>query len=121
MDMVSLLRGLVPGPGEPTLLKPETIAEMMRNQLAPGVHIGFPIVGAVPGKGYGLGGAVIMHPSETDPPASTGEFEWGGIAGTQWWISPRHNIAGLLMTQRQMGFWNPYSFEFKRLAYEAML
>lgn len=118
-DMVSLLRSLMPG--GPTLLKPDTIAQMMQNQLAPGVHIGFPGVGAVPGKGYGLGGAVIVQPSETDPPASAGEFEWGGIAGTQWWISPRHNIAGVLMAQRQMGFWNPYSFEFKRLAYEALL
>ena len=24
------------------------------------------------------------------------------------------------MAQRQFGFWHPYSFEFKRLAYEAM-
>jgi CubicO group peptidase (beta-lactamase class C family) len=49
-----------------------------------------------------------------------GEFEWGGIGGTHWWISPRHNIAGIAMTQRQFGFWHPFSFEFKRLAYAAL-
>jgi hypothetical protein len=42
------------------------------------------------------------------------------LAGTQWWISPRANLAGLLMTQRQMAFFHPFAFEFKRLAYEAV-
>lgn len=45
---------------------------------------------------------------------------WGGIAGTQWWISPRSGIAVLMMAQRHMAFWQPFSLEFKRLAYEAM-
>lgn len=119
-DMVALLRSLMPGAAS-ALLRPDTVAAMMSNQLPPGVSIGFPTVGAVPGKGYGLGGAVILQPGAGDPPASAGEFEWGGIAGTQWWINPRHNIAGVLMAQRQMGFWNPYTFEFKRLAYRALL
>jgi len=26
----------------------------------------------------------------------------------------------VLMTQRYMGFWNPFFFEFKRLAYQAV-
>ena len=29
-------------------------------------------------------------------------------AGTIWWIHPRLNIAGVLMTQRYFGFGNPY-------------
>ncbi|WP_200955628.1 serine hydrolase [Massilia sp. Root418] len=119
-DMAALLRSLMPG-APCALLRPDTVAAMMRNQLPPGVRIGFPTVGAVPGKGFGLGGAVILQPGADDPPASAGEFEWGGIAGTQWWINPRHNIAGVLMAQRQMGFWHPYTFEFKRLAYQALL
>lgn len=119
-DMVALVRSLMPGAAT-ALLRPDSIAAMMRNQLPDGVSIGFPTVGAVPGKGFGLGGAVTLRPGAGDPPASEGEFEWGGIAGTQWWINPRHNIAGVLMSQRQMGFWNPYTFEFKRLAYQALL
>ncbi|MBI3284412.1 MAG: beta-lactamase family protein [Burkholderiales bacterium] len=117
-DMLALLRSLMPG-GD-TILRPDTLALMMRNQLAPGLHIGFPGFGAAPGKGYGLGGAVTVQAGPMDPPGSAGEFEWGGIAGTHWWISPRHNIAGVLMTQRQMSFWHPFSFEFKRLAYRAL-
>ncbi len=117
-DMVALLRSLMPG-GE-TLLKPETIALMMSNHLPEGASLRFPTVGPVPGKVFGLGGAITVAPSRYDPPGSVGEFEWGGIGGTHWWISPRHNIAGLAMTQRQFGFWHPFSFEFKRLAYQAI-
>jgi CubicO group peptidase (beta-lactamase class C family) len=49
-----------------------------------------------------------------------GQFYWGGIAGTQWWISPKANAAGILMTQRQMAFAHPFAVEFKRLAYQAV-
>ena len=117
-DMVALMRSLLPGGA--TLLKPETIAMMMTNQLPEGVCIRFPEQGDIPGKGFGLAGAVTLTPSSVDPRGSTGEFQWGGIAGTHWWISPKANLAGLLMTQRQMAFWHPYSFEFKRLVYRAV-
>lgn len=118
-DMLALMRSFLPS-GH-AVLKPESIQMMMRNHLPAGWGIAFPGVGDVPGKGFGLGGAVTLRPGENDPADAEGEFEWGGIAGTHWWISPRHNIAGLLMTQRQMAFWHPYSFEFKKLAYAAML
>ncbi|MDE2427459.1 MAG: beta-lactamase family protein [Burkholderiales bacterium] len=117
-DMLALMRSLMPGGA--TLLKPATIALMMQNHLPAGVSIGFPGVGEVPGKGFGLGGAVTLVPSSIDPVGSEGEFEWGGIAGTHWWISPRHNIAGIVMTQRLMSFWHPFSFDFKRLSYQAL-
>ena len=117
-DMVALVRSLLPG--GPTLLKPETIALMMTNQLADGVWMRFPITGELPGKGYGLAGAVTVRPSPLNHPDSAGEFWWGGVAGTQWWISPKAGVAGLLMTQRQMAFFHPFAAEFKRLAYEAV-
>jgi len=116
-DMVSLMRSLLPG--GPTLLQPETIALMMTNQLPPGVCIRFSRLGDIPGKGFGLAGAVTLTPSSLDPAESTDEFQWGGIAGTHWWISPRTGLAGLLMTQRVMAFWHPFSFEFKQLVYAA--
>ncbi|MFA9273828.1 MAG: serine hydrolase domain-containing protein [Candidatus Aquirickettsiella gammari] len=118
-DMLALMRSFLPG-GH-AVLKPASIQQMMQNHLPAGWGIAFPGVGDVPGKGFGLGGAVTLRPGENDPADAEGEFEWGGIAGTHWWISPRHNMAGLLMTQRQMAFWHPYSFEFKKLAYAAML
>ncbi len=117
-DMVALVRSLLPG--GPTLLKPATIAMMMTNQLPKGVGIRFPNLGEIPGKGHGLAGAVTLAPSQIEPAAAAGEFQWGGIAGTHWWISPRQNLAGLLMTQRHMAFWHPFSFEFKQQVYGAV-
>ena len=118
-DMLALVRSLLPG--GPTLLKPQTLALMMGNHLPPGQCIRFANEGAIVGKGFGLGGCVTLAPSSVEPPQASGEFQWGGIAGTHWWISPKNNLAGLLMTQRQMGFWHPYSFEFKQRVYAAVL
>jgi CubicO group peptidase (beta-lactamase class C family) len=117
-DMLALVRALLPGSGE--LLKPETLRQMMTNQLGSGQTIRFATLGAVPGKGFGLGGAVTFAPTPFDPPNSTGEFQWGGVAGTHWWVCPEANTAGVLMAQRAMGFWNPFFFEFKRLAYQIL-
>jgi CubicO group peptidase (beta-lactamase class C family) len=118
-DMVALIRSLLPG--GPTLLKPDTIALMMTNQLPAGVPVHFrPLVQELRGRGYGLAGAVILESSPGDHKDSTGELFWGGLAGTQWWISPKANVAGLMMTQRQIAFLHPFVFEFKRLAYEAV-
>ena len=117
-DMVALIRSFLPG--GPTLLKPETIALMMTNQLPDRQWICFAMLGEQPGKAHGLAGGLILQPSPIDHPDSAGEFYWGGVAGTQWWISPKRNLAGVMMTQRQMAFVHPFSFEFKRLAYEAV-
>ncbi len=106
-DMLALVRAMLPGSG--TLLKPDTLRQMMTNQLGEGQTIRFANLGAIPGKGFGLGGAVTFAPTPFDPPNSTGEFQWGGVAGTHWWICPQANTAGVLMAQRAMGFWNPSS------------
>jgi CubicO group peptidase (beta-lactamase class C family) len=117
-DMLALVRALLPG--QDMLLKPDTLREMMTNQLPAGRIIRFATRGPIPGKGFGLGGAITFAPLPFDPPNSTGEFQWGGVAGTHWWICPQANTAGVLMAQREMAFWHPFYFEFKRLAYEAV-
>jgi CubicO group peptidase (beta-lactamase class C family) len=117
-DTVALIRSLLPGGA--TLLKPDTIALMMINQLPDGVWMRFPIVGELRGRGFGLAGGLILEPSPLDHKDSTGELFWGGVAGTQWWISPKANVAGLMMTQRQMSYAHPFASEFKRLAYDAV-
>jgi len=118
-DMVALIRSLLPGGA--TLLKPETIALMMTNQLPDGQWIRFAMMGEQPGKAHTLAGGLIVKPTPPlDHPDASGELYWGGVAGTQWWISPKHNMAGVMMAQRQMAFVHPFSFEFKRLAYEAV-
>jgi CubicO group peptidase (beta-lactamase class C family) len=117
-DMIALMRGLLPG-GR-ALLRPETIALMVSNQLAPGVGLRIPGFGDYPGKGFGLAGSILLERSSLEPNSTIGEMQWGGIAGTHWWLDPNSNTAGLLMTQRQMAFWHPCFFEFKKLVYEAL-
>jgi CubicO group peptidase (beta-lactamase class C family) len=116
-DMLALIRSLIPG--GPMLLKPETVQLMMSNQLPEGTFIRFPTVGEAKGKAFGLGGAVTLATSSIDPPDSENEFQWGGIAGTHWWINPRKQLAGIVMAQRQMAFWHPFSFAMKREVYAA--
>jgi CubicO group peptidase (beta-lactamase class C family) len=117
-DMVALIRSLLPG--GPTLLKPDTIELMMTNQLPEDVWIRFAAYGEIRGRGYGLAGALIQEPAAFDHQDARGELYWGGRAGTQWWISPKTNTAGLIMAQREMGFAHPFAVELKRLAYEAV-
>jgi CubicO group peptidase (beta-lactamase class C family) len=97
--MVALIRSLLPG--GPTLLKPETIALMMTNQLTDGQWIRFALMGEQPGKAHTLAGGLILKPSAFDHPDASGELYWGGVAGTQWWISPKKNMTGVMMAQRQ--------------------
>jgi len=115
-DMVALIRSLLQG--GPTLLEPDTIKLMMTNQLPEGVWIRFAGLGELQGKAYGLAEALILEPSAFEHQDARGELFWGGRAGTQWWISPEKNTAGLVMAQREMG--HPFLAEFKRLAYEAV-
>ena len=102
-----------------TLLRPATIAMMMSNQLPQGHSIRFDLLGQMVGLGFGFGGAVTQVPMPNSPIASLGEFQWGGIAGTHWWISPNTGLSAVLMTQREMAFWHPFSFDFKNAVYAA--
>ncbi len=117
-DMVALMRSLLPG--GPTLLKSDTIELMMTNHLPEGVWIRFAAFGELRGKGHGLAGALILEPSAFEHQDARGELFWAGRAGTQWWISPKKNTAGLIMAQREAAFAHPVAAEFKQLAYEAV-
>ncbi|HEY6513815.1 MAG TPA: serine hydrolase domain-containing protein, partial [Burkholderiaceae bacterium] len=118
-DMIVLVRALLPG--GPTLLKPATIDRLMVNQLPVGSFIRFPGVGVHAGKGFGLAGGIVVTPPSTEHPEATGELYWGGMAGTQWWIAPRHGFAGVLMTQRWLGYGDPFVADLKREVYRAVL
>lgn len=117
-DMVKLLSAVLPGPN--SLLKPQTVSLAVTNQLAPGCFLRFPVTGEQAGRGHGLAGGLVLTPGPKDHPESAGTLYWGGLAGTQWWISLRHGIAGALMTQRWWGFGHPLFAELKFAAYEGL-
>lgn len=117
-DMLAVLHQLLPGRG--TLLRPATLAELARDQLPPTANVNFPQTGAIPGLGFGLVGAVTRAPWALEPATPVGEVQWGGMAGTHWSVAPAQGVAIVLMTQRYMGFWNPFWFDYKSMVYAAL-
>lgn len=124
-DMLALLSQLLPGHGK--LLSPETLAELLRDQLPANRSLQFAQSGQmhipdgpVPSLGFSLCGAVTRARSDFQPNTPVGEVQWGGLAGPHWWMSPATGTAGVLMTQRFMGFWNPFWFEYKQRMHAAL-
>lgn len=117
-DYTTLVRTLANG-GAPLLL-PSSMPLVMQNQLRPGQWIGFPGAPLQEGRGHSLAASVRVQESPADPASSVDEVQWGGLAGTQWFISPRDDLAAVLMTQRHMGYGLPYWSEFKQLLRDAV-
>jgi CubicO group peptidase (beta-lactamase class C family) len=52
-----------------------------------------------PGHGFGLGFSVRTDPGKAPTAGSVGEFFWGGMMGTAFWVSPRDSLCAVLMVQ----------------------
>jgi CubicO group peptidase (beta-lactamase class C family) len=117
-DMLALLKGLLPGPT--ACLSPSSLAQLLRDQLPPSRSVQFAVGGPMPNFGFGLGGAVTRSALTGQSQLSVGELQWGGLAGTHWWVSPASRCVGVLMTQRHFGFWNPFWFDYKQQVYRTL-
>lgn len=97
------------------LLGRKTIELMTMNHLPPELH---PFEQA--GAGFGLGFAVLTDVAQSAILGSEGSFRWGGAASTTFWIDPKEELIGLLMTQLME---NPHPFQqqFKVLTYQAIV
>ncbi len=51
------------------------------------------------GYGFGLGFCVRKAQGMSPVPGSVGEFFWGGVHGTYFWIDPRERLVAVLMMQ----------------------
>jgi len=56
-----------------------------------------------PGYGFGLGFAVRKANGVASVPGSEGEYNWGGAAGTGFWVDPKEQLAVVIMTQTVPG------------------
>ena len=117
-DMLALLRQLMPG--RPSVLKPETLAALFTDQLSADRHVHFAHLGKFPSLGFGLGGAITRGASALQGALGQGELQWGGLAGTHWFVSPATGLAGVVMAQRHWGFWHPFWFQYKSRLYQAV-
>lgn len=97
------------------------IADLMHMNHLPVDLLPFELVGGLPIKGYGfgLGSRVLMNVAESELPGSVGEFGWAGTAKTYYWVDPREEIIGILMTQDMVEFDLPEK-DFQVLTYQAL-
>ncbi|MCZ6828624.1 MAG: serine hydrolase [Gammaproteobacteria bacterium] len=96
-------------------LSPRTVTLMTRN------HLGdIPMGWGRTGVGFGLGFAVALDPGQIGELGSTGEYSWGGAAGTRFWIDPQEQLIGLFMVQ-SIPHQTRLAGEFKVLTYQAMV
>jgi CubicO group peptidase (beta-lactamase class C family) len=88
------------------LLSPKSVALMTANHLPDGKEIGDLSPAAdtfnesgYRGIGFGLCVAVTLDPVKTGIPGTAGEFAWGGMASTAFFVDPKEDMAVVFMTQ----------------------
>jgi CubicO group peptidase (beta-lactamase class C family) len=86
------------------LLGSRTVDHMTRNHLPGGrtlAELGRPFdaVTVFDGLGFGLGVSVLVDPVANGVIANPGEYGWGGLASTVFWVDPVERITAILMTQ----------------------
>jgi CubicO group peptidase (beta-lactamase class C family) len=73
------------------------------------------------GCGFGLGFRVLVDVARAGRLGSAGEFAWGGYASTSFFIDPREELVGLLLTQLAPSRFYPIRDDFKVLVYQALV
>jgi CubicO group peptidase (beta-lactamase class C family) len=79
------------------ILGPETVAYMASDHLDATVNRNHYLLW--PGHGFGLGFAVRVSEGLAPSAGRIGEYFWGGMMGSAFWISPRDNLFAILMVQ----------------------
>jgi CubicO group peptidase (beta-lactamase class C family) len=73
------------------------------------------------GIGFGLGFSVMLDPARAAVVGSVGEYAWGGAASTMFWVDPREELVGMLLTQLIPSSAYPLRREMKALTYQALV
>jgi CubicO group peptidase (beta-lactamase class C family) len=124
-DYMAFVRMLRDGaaPGGLRLLSPATLDFMRRNHL-PGdiASMGVSSFAEQPmnGMGFGLGGAVVLDPARAGVPGSIGDFSWGGMASTFFWIDPVRDLSAVFLTQLSPSSSYPSRAQLKALVHGAL-
>jgi CubicO group peptidase (beta-lactamase class C family) len=96
----------------------KTLEWMTSDHLGPDVRIGTPSL-LQPGHTFGLGFAVRRESGMGQTPGTAGEFFWGGVAGTYFWVAPREELYAIMLVQapRQRDYFRQL---FRTLVYGAL-
>lgn len=82
------------------LLSRATVAYMTSDHLDT-IKPAIPLL--APGYGFGLGFAVRKADGVASVPGSAGDYNWGGAAGTGFWVDPKEQLVVVIMTQTKTG------------------
>ena len=106
------------------ILGRKTVELMLRNHLSGDMaSMGQPTFSEMPmeGVGFGLGGAILLDPAKAQILGSEGEFTWGGMASTAFWIDPKEELSVVFMTQLIPSSCYPIRRELRVLVYQALV
>ncbi len=108
------------------VLGPRTLAYMTRNHLPGGGSLASLGRGqfaetTYDGIGFGLGFGVSVDPVATRVTATPGEFTWGGLASTAFWVDPVEQVTAHFYTQLVPSSTFPIRTELRQLVYAALV
>jgi CubicO group peptidase (beta-lactamase class C family) len=97
------------------LLRGETVDAMTRDQTS-GLALWIP----AHGRGFGYGFGVTTKAEGDGKHEPVGTFSWGGIYYTDFWVDPRHELIGIMMTQIYPSTGLKLRDEFHRVVYDSL-
>ncbi len=109
------------------LLGRKTLELMTRNHLPGGRDItdlaqaGMFAEVAYAGVGFGLGFSVMQDPTRAQVVGTPGEYAWGGMANTAFWVDPVEDLIVIFMTQVVPSSSYPLRRELRTLTYGALI
>lgn len=108
------------------LLSPRTVAYATRNHLPGGVDLqefGRPIFAesAFQGVGFGLGFSVVVDAAAGKALTSAGEYAWGGLASTAFYVDPTEEITAMFLTQLMPSSTHPIRPQLRTLVTSALV
>ncbi len=106
------------------LLGPKTVDFMLCNHLPGDIASMGPSSFAeqpMEGMGFGLGGSVVLNPGRVRVPGSVGDFSWGGMASTYFWLDLQNDLTAVFFTQLSPSSSYPSRAELKALVLAAMI
>jgi CubicO group peptidase (beta-lactamase class C family) len=110
--------------GDVRLLGPRTMRLMASNHL-PGdlASMGQKVwsEASFEGIGFGLGGSVMLDPARAQTLGSKGDFGWGGMASTVYWVDPAEDMVVIFLTQLMPSSSYPIRKELRALVYSALV
>jgi CubicO group peptidase (beta-lactamase class C family) len=110
------------------ILAPKTVALMTSDQLPATTERHTPVAaslgafGPVPemGTSFGLGFAIRVDAGRNPMPGSAGDFSWGGITGTLFWVDPQTKLVAVLMAQAPRAMLNVIWRQTRTIVYQAL-